>query len=212
MNKTIEEKLKTGRVYRDFARKMETRAEDDGEKIVEGYATVFYSQYLLWEEPGFRVLEQIDSKAFDDCDMSDVIMQYNHEGRVFARTSNGTLEVDPDDVGLHTVARLGGTQLGAEVFEEVAGGYSNKMSFGFLVAEDSREIIEDRESGNTTVIRTITRISKLYDVSIVSIPANDATSISARSFGEGVIAELKEEHREREIKKQKIRILLEAQK
>ena len=210
MNKTIEDKLKAGRVYRDFARKMEARAEEEGEKIVEGYATVFTMPYTLWKEPGWTVLEQIDARAFDDCDMTDVIMQYNHEGRVFARTSNDTLTVGLDEIGLKTVGKLGGTTLGSQVYEEVAGGYSNKMSFGFVVAEDTRQTTEDHETGEITVLRTITKISKLYDVSIVSLPANDATSISARSFGEGEIAKLKEERRKRAEQIKKIKILLEA--
>lgn len=212
MNKTIEEKLNAGRAYRNFVRQMETREEEDGGKIVEGYATVFNTVYELWRTSDYIVQEQIAPEAFDGCDMSDVIMQYNHEGRVFARTGNGTLTVTPDEVGLKVIANLGGTELGGQVFEEIAGGYSDKMSFGFVVAEDKREITEDREHNITTVLRTITRISKLYDVSVVSIPANDATSISARSYGEGVAAELKEEHLKREQQKKRIRILMEATK
>lgn len=208
--KDIEAKLAEGRAYRDFARKMETRDDEEGGKIVEGYATVFNTVYELWREPDFVVLEQIDARAFDDCDMSDVIMQYNHEGRVFARTSNGTLTVVPDEIGLKAIANLGGTELGGQVYEEIAGGYSDKMSFGFVVGEDRREVTEDHENGITTVLRTITRISKLYDVSVVSIPANDATSISARGYGEGVIAEAREEHRKRDEQKKRIRILLEV--
>jgi HK97 family phage prohead protease len=166
--------------------------------VVEGYATTFNQKYLLWSEPGFEVWEQVDAKAFDETDMEDVIMQYNHEGRVFARTSNGTLELDCDDVGLKILARLSGTQLGRQVWEEIDGGYTNKMSFGFTVGEDKREETEDRDTGMVKILRTITRINKLYDVSAVALPANDATSISARSYAEGVIGEAKEEIRARE--------------
>lgn len=216
--KTIQEKLDEGRQYRNInVQMMETRASDDGEKIVTGYAATFNEPYELWSWDGYTVLEQIDPAAFDDCDMSDVIMQYNHEGRVFARTSNGTLQLEVDKKGLKIEAKLGGTDLGRDVFDEIEGGYTTKMSFGFVVKEDKREITEDRETGAVTVLRTITKISKLYDVSAVSIPANDATSISSRNYCEGVIAEIKQElldreNREREIerKKQVIRILLEV--
>jgi HK97 family phage prohead protease len=182
---------------------------------VRGYATTFNQPYTLWKEDGFTVREQIDPAAFDECDMSDVIMQYNHEGRVFARTSNGTLSIGIDEKGLPIEARLDGTELGREVYEEIVGGYTTKMSFGFKVGEDRRELTENRETGEVDVLRTITKITKLYDVSAVSIPANDATSISARSYGEGVIAEITEEIREREKRerqKQKIRILTEVLK
>jgi len=204
--KKITDKLNEGRTYRNV-QSIEARADDDNKKIVTGYATIFNTPYELLSMDGYTVLEQIDARAFDDCDMSDVIMQYNHEGRVFARTSNNTLMVTPDAVGLATRADLGGTELGSQVYDEIKGGYTDKMSFGFRVAEDTREITEDHETGEVTVLRTITKISKLYDVSAVSIPANDATSISARSYGEGVIAELIGEHEKREKQKQKIRIL-----
>ena len=89
------------------------------------------------------------------------------------------------------------------------------MSFGFTVVEDRRETVENNETGEVDILRTITRIGKLYDVSAVSIPANDATSISARSYGEGAIAEAREEislKKERERRKLEIINLLEASK
>lgn len=207
--KKIEDKLKEGRTYRNV-QKIEARVDQDAAKVVEGYATVFSTPYELWSMDGYTVFEQIDPAAFDECDMSDVIMQYNHEGRVFARTSNKTLKVKTDDTGLYIRADLGGTELGSQVYEEIAGGYTDKMSFGFMVKEDKREITEDKETGAVTVMRTITKIDKLYDVSAVSLPANDATSISARSFSEGVIAELIEEVEKREKLKKKIKILTEV--
>ena len=212
--KTIDERLSEGRQYRDIdVSAFERREEDDGEMVVEGYATTFNQPYELWSDGGYTVMEQIDRRAFDGCDMDDVIMQYNHEGRVFARTGNGTLSVDPDEKGLHIRARLGGTELGRQVYEEINGGYTTKMSFGFRVLEDTREVTENREDNTVTVLRTITKFEKLYDVSAVSLPANDATSISARSYCEGVIAEVAEEFRARQMRerqKQKIRILTEV--
>lgn len=188
----LEVKLTQGREFRD----MEIRAlvdESPDEQIVEGYATTFNQPYLLWEEDGYHVYEQVDARAFDECDMGDVIMQYDHEGRVFARISNGTLTVTPDENGLKVRALLGGTELGRQLYQEIRGGYTNKMSFAFIVAEDNREIEENKETKEVTITRTITRISKLYDVSAVSLPANPATTIAARTYGEGVIAEAKAE-------------------
>lgn len=214
--KTINQKLDEGRQYRNIdVSSFERRAEDDGAMRVSGYATVFDTPYVLWSYDGYTVREQIAPEAFDDCDMSDVIMQYNHEGRVFARTSNDTLTVATDETGLKIDARLGGTELGRQVYEEIDGGYTTKMSFGFKVKEDKREVTEDRETGTVDVLRTITKISKLYDVSAVSIPANDATSISARSYSEGVIEEIKEEilkREERARRIRKIKIMMEATK
>ena len=212
-NKTIEDRLNEGRQYRNidvtnFERR--TEGEDgNGEKIVSGYATTFNDPYILWTEPGYVIREQIDRAAFDECDMGDVIMQYDHQGRVFARTSNNTLATEPDDKGLHIRAKLGGTEIGRQLYEEIDGGYTTKMSFGFKVEEDRRDKAE-KEDGTIEILRTITKISKLYDVSAVSLPANDATSISARSYGEGVIAEVREEiaaREERAKQIQKIKLL-----
>lgn len=211
--KTIQQKLDEGRQYRRIdVTNLEIRAAEDGAKIVTGYATTFNDPYELYSYDGYTVVEQVDARAFDETDMSDVIMQYDHEGRVFARTSNKTLSIKPDSRGLFIEANLGGTELGRQLYEEIQGGYTNKMSFGFRVSEDKREVTEDRENGNTTVLRTITKISKLYDVSAVSIPANDATSISARNYGEGVIAEIRQELsalEQRARQRRKIEILLE---
>ena len=213
--KNLMEKLDEGRQYRNIdVSSFERRAEDDS-KIVEGYATTFNQPYVLWSYDGYTVLEQIDARAFDETDMSDVIMQYDHEGRVFARLSNKTLELNADSHGLHIRADLGGTEIGRQLYEEIAGGYTTKMSFGFRVGEDKREVTEDHENNTVTVLRTITKISKLYDVSAVSLPANDGTSISSRNFAEGVIEEVRKEiakREERERQKKRIKILTEVNK
>ena len=204
----LEEKIKSGRQYRT----MQMSAKEDEEYRVQGYATTFNEPYLLYEYDDVKVYEQVSEKAFDDCDMSDVIMQYDHEGRVFARISNNTLSLKVDDRGLLIDANLGGTELGRGLYEDIQGGYITKMSFGFVVDED--EIEEVRSDEGVIVTRTITKIGKLYDVSAVSIPANDMTEISARGFCDGVIAEIEAERlqraeKEKRIKKLKLQLELE---
>lgn len=210
-NKTIEEKLTEGRQYRAVVEVRALPGEDEA-RVVEGYATTFNQPYELWRVgQDYIVLEQVDRGAFDKTDMSDVIMQYDHEGRVFARTSNGTLELRTDDHGLHIRADLSGTEIGRQLYEEIKGGYTDKMSFGFTVDADEQLITD--EAGVVTVLRTIKSIGKLYDVSAVSLPANNATEISARSWCDGVIAQLTEERRkaeERERQIKKIKILMEV--
>ena len=218
--KTLDFKLAEGREYRNF-NSIERRESEDGEKIVEGYATTFNQPYELfrdaWGGATYIFVEQVDANAFADTDMSDVIMQYNHEGRVFARTNNGTLGLDADMKGLHIRANLGGTEIGRQLYEEIEGGYTDKMSFGFRVGKDKVDRTEERDNETglvtVTVLRTILEISKLYDVSAVSLPANDATSISARSFCDGVIEEIKKDYLEREKRERqirKIRLLMEV--
>ena len=200
------------REYRRIADVMETRADEDGGLFVEGYATTYNQPYTLYEDENCRIDEQVDPKAFDGCDLRDVIMQYDHEGRVFARTKNGTLQLMSDDHGLRITARLDGTDIGRQLYQEISGGYTDKMSFGFTVTGDTKTKTRDEKTKKTTVLRTITKIGKLYDVSAVSLPANDATEISARTLGEGVAAEIAEEIRaesDRERMRQKIRLMLE---
>ena len=187
--------------------------EEENRKVVEGYATVFNNEYTLYSYGGYEVRESFDPASFNETDMADVIMQYDHEGRVFARGSNGTLTVKPDEHGLKIRADLGGTEIGQQLYEEIKGGYTTKMSIGFTVKTQERTEERDEETGQTTVHRKITGVKKLYDVSAVSLPANDATEISARNFGEGVIAEIEEERlavEERKRRIQKIRIMMEV--
>lgn len=188
--------VKNDREYRNF----EMRAlEPEGEapqKIVRGYATTFGNAYVLYDDGEYEIREVMDAHALDDTDMTDVIMQYNHEGRVFARVSNGTLSTQVDERGLAIEADLGGTDLGAQVYQEILGGYTDKMSIGMKV-DRSRDVwTTEQLAGKVIETRTINRISKIYDVSAVSIPANDATSISVRALVDGVIDQLKAERLE----------------
>lgn len=187
--------MKSDREYRAF----EVRANDE-EMRVTGNATTFNEPYTLFDDGDVEVREVIDVNAFDECDMSDVIMQYNHEGRVFARLSNGTLNLSVDKPnGLLINADLNGTDLGRQVYEEIKGGYTDKMSMGFKVDRSADVWTRENLDGKIRETRTINRIAKLYDVSAVSIPANPGTSIEARSIDtlvNGVIDELKAERLE----------------
>lgn len=200
-------RLSDGREYRS----MTIRALGDSDAmIVEGYATTFNQPYMLYDGCDYRVMEQIAPTAFAQCDMTDVIMQYDHEGRVFARNRNNTLALSVDAAGLKITADLGGTDIGRQLYQEIKGGYTDKMSFGFVVAEEQRTSTIDYNTGVETVLRTITKIKKLYDVSAVSIPANDMTSISARRYADGVIDGIKAERLERARKKSKLILMLEV--
>lgn len=193
--------IKSDREYRNMTLEVTPEIREDGEAeermIVSGYASTFNEPYTLFEGEDLIYNEVVDARAFDTTDMGDVIMQYDHAGRVFARTSNNTLRVTPDEKGLLIEADLGGTELGRQLYEEIRGGYTNKMSFGFTVngEEQNREQAPD---GRVLLTRTITSVRKLYDVSAVSIPANDATSISVRNLTDGEIEKIRAERLEAE--------------
>ena len=192
--------IKSDREYRDMTMEIRTAENEEApeeRKVVRGYASTFNEPYTLYEDDSWRFNEVVDARAFDNTDMSDVIMQYDHEGRVFARISNNTLTVTPDEKGLLIEADLGGTELGRQLFEEIRGGYTNKMSFGFTV--DGEDYLDTKDAdGKDLTVRTITSVRKLYDVSAVSLPANDATSISVRSLTDGEIERIRAERLEAE--------------
>lgn len=192
--KKMKEKLKQNRDYRNF-NSFEIRAgEDDDELYVEGKACSFDDPTVLYSFNGVDYKEQIDSRAFEDAEMDDVIFNYNHGGKVVARTRNDTLELNVKDDGLYVKARLDGTEEGRKLYEEIKGGYVDRMSFAFSVQEDSYDTEEH--------LRTVRKIKRLYDVSAVDIPAYDSTSIAARSF-----EKLEEEIEEKERRKKKVILL-----
>ena len=186
--KSLMDKISQGRQYRNINLKELRTLEANGEEesfVVEGYATTFNEPYTLYNGGDWELREQVDPNAFAECDMSDVIVQFDHEGKVFARTSNKTLELFVDNHGLKCRIDLSGSEERKQLYRDVKDGYITKMSFGFTVAEDTE--LRTKEDDKEVYLRTITKINKLYDVSLVSIPANDGTSVSARSLIDGVI-------------------------
>ena len=198
--------FKENREYRS----MELRAAqptEDKNYIVDGYATTFDSPYELYRDGKYIVMEQVDRNAFQDTDTSDVIFQYDHEGMVFARTRNETLKLEEDEHGLRVVADLSSTEASRGIWDAIDKGLIDRMSFAFTVTGDAYEE-EEQENGDVILIRTITKIGKLYDVSAVSFPANEQTSISARSKFNGVIEQFEAERlHAQEIKELRTKIL-----
>ena len=159
------------RSYRHF----EVRAAEE-ENIIEGYAAVFDTPEVMYEYDGVEYLEEIRSGSFESTQMADVVLNFNHQGKPVARTKNGTLQLEVDQRGLRVRADLSGTEEGRRLYEEVKGGYLDKMSFAFTINADEY----DRDQR----LRSITQIKRLYDVAVVDIPAYESTSVLARSFFE----------------------------
>ena len=162
-------------------RNMTYEVREDGDKpsfLVEGYASTF-EPYKLVEIDGEDYNERIEPTAFDEADMTDVVYRVDHEGKVYARSSAGTIKLDIDEHGLHQITDLSKTRAAQEHFEEIAAGNYPQMSFAFTVAEDHY----DAES--RTII--IDRIAKVFDISAVSFPANPTTELHVRDYFNGVI-------------------------
>ena len=145
----------------------------DTQYYVEGYATTFKPYVLYRDYRGNDVYELIERSSLDNADMSNVIFQFDHEGMVYARTSNGSLIVEVDEHGLFVAADLGRTEAAKRLYDSIQAGMVNQMSWRYMVDEESY----DRD----TKTWTTRKVSKIYDVSAVSIPANDQTSIEARA-------------------------------
>lgn len=204
MTELMNKKIENGREYRS----MTMNVADADEYMVVGYATTFDDPYHLYNTEDrngnkVEVKETVSRNAFNNTDMSDVVFQYDHEGRVFARLSNKTLQLEADEHGLLVRAYLGGTEIGRNLYEEIKGGYTDKMSFGFTVEKDHMTF------DGKAYVRSIDAVGKLYDVSAVSLPQNNNTEIySARKHIDGVIDELETERARAEEERR----LLEAKK
>lgn len=145
--------------------------------VLEGYAIVFNKETLIGDENrGF--IESVDRNALSMANMKDVPLKYNHQDNflVIARTRNASLSLEVDDVGLKVRAKLLDTASNQDIYKMVQSGLLDKMSFAFSVKEQTW----DRTG--TIPKRLIKSIERLYDVSIVDIPAYEDTSIYARSL------------------------------
>jgi len=162
-----------------------TLHEEEDKMILEGYALVFHNETLIGDE-AYGFIEEIDSRALSDTKMKDVPMKYNHMDSflIIARTKNQSLSLTVDNIGLKVRAELLDTNTNQDIYKMVRSGLLDKMSFAFTVDEQ----VWNREGRIPK--RTITKIERLYDVSVVDTPAYDATSIYARSL-ESMELELK---------------------
>ena len=173
----------------------------DTEYYVEGIAAR-YEPYLLWDDGDWgKTYERFEPGCFDTTDMSDVIFQFDHAGRVFARNTNGTLVVEPADDGLFMAADLGKTPQARDIHGDIVAKMLTKMSWRFRCGDYYIE----RTEGSKDVTIVHTRIAKIYDVSVVSIPANDNTEISARAWIDGEIAQAARREAELDERRRKLR-------
>ena len=200
--------MKQNREYRNMEMRVLNHEGDEKRYMVEGYASTF-DKYLLLTIDGEDYFERIEPTAFDNADLSDVVFRVDHEGRVYARSSAGSVEIWHDDKGLGQRTDLGRTQMARDLFADIEVGNYPQRSFAFVVADDGDYF------DMATNTRVITKIDKVFDVSPVSFPANPNTSlsVSTRDYFNGVI-EMKRaerlEREKRETQKQKIRILSEV--
>ena len=136
---------------------VELRAKQGDSREVEGYAVVFNASTDL----GYFT-EEIDKHAFDNCDMSDVYLLFNHdENQILAGTANNSLQLKIDERGLFQTSQIIDTSIGEDIFKLVKNGLIKKMSFGFSIDKDGGEEWISHEEKDHRIIK---KINKLYDV------------------------------------------------
>lgn len=175
---------------------LEKREVEENAMSIEGYAIVF-------DEPtDLGYIEVIDKGALDNCDMKDVCLKYNHEDGypVMARTRNKSLRLEVDDHGLKVEADLIDTQSNIDIYKSIRAGLLDKMSFAFIVSDANWDTVDGVD------IRHITGISKLFDVSVVDIPAYEQTEVYARS--RDAVEEERKRYHELQLAKAKLKAKL----
>ena len=178
----------------------------DSNYYVEGYASTFDQPYELGRDlDNNPYYEVISSRALDGADMSDVIMQFDHSGMVAARQRNNTLLVQPDSHGLFIAADLSKSEFARNLYESIANGLVDRMSWAFTPDYDSMDFDE------ATRTQTINKVFRVFDVSAVSLPADEDTEISARDAVAGAADRIRLEQAERErLETQRRRVALLA--
>ena len=164
----------------------------DSNYYVEGYASTFDVPYELGRDLDNQpYYEVVSSQALVGADMSDVIMQFDHEGMVAARQRNSTLLVQPDSHGIFIAADLSKSDFSRNLYESIANGLVDRMSWAFSPDYDSIDFDE------STRTQTINRVFRVFDVSAVSLPADEDTEISARDAVAGAADRVRLEQAER---------------
>lgn len=180
---------------------------DEGKMVLEGYAIVFNQETLIGDgKRGFR--EMIMPNALANTAMKDVPLKYNHMDSflVIARTKNGSLRLEADEHGLKIRAELLDTQTNKDIYKMVQNGLLDKMSFAFTVKA------QEWDRSGDVPLRKITSIERLYDVSIVDLPAYEGTSIYSRSLdfveSELMAMDLEREGKAKELIRRRINLKL----
>lgn len=168
---------------------------ENDEMIVEGYAAVFETETDLgWCK------EIISRDAFNNCNMSDCVLKYNHNDSclILARTRNKSLELTIDNKGLKIRANLIDTTQNRDIYKMIRAGLLDKMSFAFAVKKQEWDYEND--------VRRILEISRLFDVSVVDVPAYETTEIYARRKKE--YEEDREKYKKEKLEREKLNLLL----
>lgn len=154
------------------------RASETEDMAVEGYALKFERETQIGSDD-WGWIEKISRTALVGAKLDNVVLNFNHSfDSILARTTNNSLQLNVDDIGLKVIARVIDTSIGRDVFKLIQNGLINRMSFAAVIKESVWTTVEDDSGGMDR--REITKFDRFYDVSAVTFPAYDDTIISAR--------------------------------
>lgn len=157
----------------------EIRATDPaGEKqglIIKGVPVVFDTPTII-NDPAGSYTEIIKRGALDDCDLTDTRLLYNHDtNRIPLARTPKTLQFKTTPAGLEMIAELPNTEEARSVHTAVKNDLLTGMSFAFTVPPGGDKY------DKATNTREISKISKIYECSVVPYPAYPQTSVEARA-------------------------------
>lgn len=170
------------------------REDDESDQFVyiEGKAVTFNDETVLFKYDGIEYKEVILPEAFEDADCSDIVVKYNHSDAFLAvaRTRNKTLELDIREDGVYVTIKIRkDNPNGMQFYKNVEEGLIDRMSFSFVIREDSFDEKEHKW--------TVRKIEKVYDVAAVDFPAYENTEIYAKRFGDAEALRAELESRKR---------------
>ena len=172
---------------------VEIRAAAEGQpNTVRGYAAMFGKRSSNMGSENHQFYEIIERGAFEDALKDDVRALFNHDPNLIlarSKAGEGSLKIGTDDVGLWYEFTPPDTNAGRDLAESLKRGDIDQSSFAFSVNQDGQKWEEKSEGGKSSVLRTIKRVTRLYDVSPVTYPAYPDATVALRSHEEFVTAE-----------------------
>lgn len=185
---------------RQLTTTMELRELENNEEIIEGYALKFNQ----WSNPlGIKnqFVERINSRALEETDMSNTVAYVNHDKNQIVGRANANMDLEVDDIGLRFRIKPNNSTTTRDLIENIRSGLINQCSFAFTVAQEERaqEWVKSEERG--MLERTINKIGKLFDVSMVTTPAYNDTEVIIGTRGLEMVEELTHDPNEQEIKR-----------
>lgn len=200
---------------RQVTTKFELRADgnENDTEVIEGYALKFNKDSSVlggW----VRFIERIDTHALDNADMSNVVATFNHDNNQILGRTNVNLDLFVDEIGLKFRVKPTETTYARDLLANIRSGVINQCSFAFTIPEedDAQEWVDAGNSDNFDYYRSINKIEKIYDVSVVTTPAYPDTEAMIGKRSLDLLKKRQSEKEQKAIKPLKDKMLFEFEK